>query len=103
MTLDFLDTWDIIITVACLIFGILLLIGKGDFLVNDKNGTQRNKLYDMDKAKKGFGVMLLLMAAVTVVNSLIDSLVMDILYIFIIILLLIGGYAYMRYACKRSK
>ncbi len=101
--MDFLGAWDLILTVGCLICGILLLMGKGDFLVNDKNSSQRNKEYDMDKAKKGFGVMLLLVAGVTVLNSYLNNFICSIIYIFVIVGLFAGSFAYMKVACKKTK
>ena len=43
---------DFVLTVGCLIVGILKLLGKGDKLLEDKNAPDRYKEYDMKKAQK---------------------------------------------------
>ena len=42
-----METFDLIITIGCLIVGFMMLTGRGDVLLNDKDAAQRNKLYDM--------------------------------------------------------
>lgn len=49
-----METFDLIITIGCLIVGFMMLTGRGDVLLNDKDAAQRNKLYDMKKAQKGY-------------------------------------------------
>ena len=48
-----METFDLIITIGCLIVGFMMLTGRGDVHLNDKDSDQRNKIYDMKKAQKG--------------------------------------------------
>ena len=58
-----METFDLIITIGCLIVGFMMLTGRGDVLLNDKDAARRNKLYDMKKAQKGYGVAFIVIGA----------------------------------------
>ena len=58
------DMFDWLFALLLLGAGILLLLGKGNFLMGGAKGTGGKKsVYDEKKMQKGFGVGLLLLAA----------------------------------------
>lgn len=52
------QSFDILLTAAALIVGILLLTGHGDFFLKGGNAELRKAKYDEEKMAKGSGVAL---------------------------------------------
>lgn len=92
---------DLILTVAAVGIGILMLLGKGDFFLNDKNARERNQVYDMDKVQRGFGVVLIIVGIATGISALFSSSVSYMIYTIVVLLAFAGGIIYMRKYCKR--
>ena len=92
---------DLILTAAALGIGILMLLGKGDFFLNDKNSKERNRVYDMDKVQRGFGVVLIIVGIATGVSAIFSSSMSYIIYTIVVLLAFAGGIIYMRKYCKR--
>ncbi|MCI7738805.1 MAG: DUF3784 domain-containing protein [Lachnospiraceae bacterium] len=92
---------DFALTAVALIVGIMMILGKGDFFLNDKNARERNRIYDMRKVQKGFGVVLIVVGIATGVSAVIASSVAYIIYTVVVLLAFAGGIVYMRKCCKR--
>lgn len=94
-------TFDILITVAAIVIGILLLLGKGDIFMGGKSAADRNKEYDDKKVQKGFGVTLIIVGIATGISALFQTTASYIIYIVVVILAFGGGVYYMRKYCKK--
>lgn len=92
---------DFVLTVGCLIVGILMLLGKGDKLLEDKNAPDRYKEYDMKKAQKGYGVAFLIIGAASVVSHKINTQAGFGIYLIIVVLALSGSVFYMKKYCGK--
>ena len=82
---------DFALTAVALIVGIMMILGKGDFFLNDKNARERNRIYDMRKVQKGFGVVLIVVGIATGVSAVIASSVAYIIYTVVVLLAFAGG------------
>ena len=49
-----MDSFDMILTIAALVMGVMLLTGHGDILMKGGNAAERKKLYDDKKVQAGF-------------------------------------------------
>ena len=57
-----MDSFDMILTIAALVMGVMLLTGHGDILMKGGNAAERKKLYDDKKVQLVSGVTLLIFA-----------------------------------------
>lgn len=96
-----METFDLIITIGCLIVGFMMLTGRGDVLLNDKDAAQRNKLYDMKKAQKGYGVAFIVIGAASVVSMRVKTQMGFLIYLVIVIVSLAASVVYMKKCCKK--
>ena len=55
-----MDSFDMILTIAALVMGVMLLTGHGDVLMKGGNAAERKKLYDDKKVQLVSGVTLFL-------------------------------------------
>ena len=55
-----MDSFDLILTVAALVMGVMLLTGHGDILMKGGNAAERKRLYDEKKIQLISGVTLLI-------------------------------------------
>ena len=55
-----MDSFDMILTIAALVMGVMLLTGHGDVLMKGGNAAERKKLYDDKKVQLVSGVTLLI-------------------------------------------
>ena len=55
-----MDSFDMILTIAALVMGVMLLTGHGDILMKGGNAAERKKLYDDKKVQLVSGVTLLI-------------------------------------------
>lgn len=94
-------TFDVVLTVAALVIGVMMFFGKGDLFLSDKNAAEREKKYDMTKAQRGFGVMLIVVGIATGISMLFDSTISYAIYMVVIILAFVGGFFYMRKFCQK--
>lgn len=94
-------SFDLILTVAALGIGIMMLLGKGDFFLNDKNSVERNKIYNMDKVQRGFGVTLLIVGIATGVSMLFKTTISYVIYVVVVALAFVGGIVYMKKFCRK--
>lgn len=92
---------DVILTAAAFVVGVMMLTGKGDIFFKDRHSKSINTMYDMKKVQRGFGVVLLIMGAATGISMFLKNPVMDIAYVFIILLAFIGGVIYMKKYCRK--
>lgn len=51
-----MDSFDMILTIAALVMGVMLLTGHGDVLMKGGNAAERKKLYDDKKVQLVSGV-----------------------------------------------
>ena len=51
-----MDSFDLILTVAALVMGVMLLTGHGDILMKGGNAAERKRLYDEKKIQLISGV-----------------------------------------------
>lgn len=56
-----MDSFDMILTIAALVMGVMLLTGHGDVLMKGGNAAERKKLYDDKKVQLVSGVTLLIL------------------------------------------
>ena len=96
-----METFDLIITIGCLIVGFMMLTGRGDVLLNDKDAAQRNKLYDMKKAQKGYGVAFLVIGAASAVRKRVKTQMGVVIYLVVVIVSLAASVVYMKKCCKK--
>lgn len=92
---------DLALTAGCLLVGIIMLLGKGDALLEDKNAPDRYKEYDMKKAQKGYGIAFLVIGAASGISHKINSRTGFIVYLIIAALALISSVIYMKKCCKK--
>ena len=96
-----METFDLIITIGCLIVGFMMLTGRGDVLLNDKDAAQRNKLYDMKKAQKGYGVAFIVIGAASAVSMGVKTQMGFVIYLVVVIVSLAASVVYMKKCCKK--
>ena len=68
-----MDSFDLILTVAALVMGVMLLTGHGDILMKGGNAAERKRLYDEKKIQLISGVTLLIFGVLTGLDMLIMS------------------------------
>lgn len=96
-----METFDLIITIGCLIVGVMMLTGRGDVLLNDKDAAQRNKLYDMKKAQKGYGIAFLVIGIASAISMRVKTQMGFAIYLIIVVVSLAASVVYMKKCCKR--
>ena len=92
---------DLVLTAAALIIGIMMFLGKGDFFLNDKNARERNRVYNMKKVQRGFGVVLIVVGIATGISAVFASSISYMIYTVVVLLAFAGGIVYMKKYCKR--
>lgn len=96
-----MDSFDLILTVAALVMGVMLLIGHGDILMKGGNAAERKRLYDEKKIQLISGVTLLIFGVLTGLDMLIKSYVYDIIYLVLVIVIFIAMVVLIRKKCKK--
>ena len=96
-----MDSFDLILTVAALVMGVMLLTGHGDVLMKGGNAAERKKLYDEKKIQLVSGVTLLIFGVLTGLDMLIKSYVYDIIYLVLVIVIFIVMVVLIRKKCKK--
>ena len=77
-----MDSFDMILTIAALVMGVMLLTGHGDVLMKGGNAAERKKLYDDKKVQ-------------------LVSYVYDIIYLAAVIVIFIIMVVVIRKKCKK--
>ena len=93
--------FDLILTVAALVMGVMLLTGHGDILMKGGNAAERKRLYDEKKIQLISGVTLLIFGVLTGLDMLIKSYVYDIIYLVLVIVIFIAMVVLIRKKCKK--
>ena len=96
-----MDSFDMILTIAALVMGVMLLIGHGDILMKGGNAAERKRLYDEKKIQLISGVTLLIFGVLTGLDMLIKSYVYDIIYLVLVIVIFIAMVVLIRKKCKK--
>ena len=96
-----MDSFDLILTVAALVMGVMLLTGHGDILMKAGNAAERKRLYDEKKIQLISGVTLLIYGVLTGLDMLIKSYVYDIIYLVLVIVIFIAIVVLIRKKCKK--
>ena len=96
-----MDSFDLILTVAALVMGVMLLTGHGDILMKGGNAAERKRLYDEKKIQLISGVTLLIFGVLTGLDMLIKSYVYDIIYLVLVIVNFIAMVVLIRKKCKK--
>lgn len=96
-----MDSFDLILTIAALVMGVMLLTGHGDVLMKGGNAAERKKLYDEKKIQLVSGVTLLIFGVLTGLDMLIKSYVYDIIYLVLVIIIFIVMVVLIRKKCKK--
>lgn len=96
-----MDSFDLILTVAALVMGVMLLTGHGDILMKGGNAAERKRLYDEKKIQLISGVTLLIFGVLTGLDMLIKSYVYDIIYLALVIVIFIAMVVLIRKKCKK--
>lgn len=94
-----MDSFDLILTVAALVMGVMLLTGHGDILMKGGNAAERKRLYDEKKIQLISGVTLLIFGVLTGLDMLIKSYVYDIIYLVLVIVIFIAMVVLIRKKC----
>ena len=95
-----MDSFDMILTIAALVMGVMLLTGHGDVLMKGGN-AERKKLYDDKKVQLVSGVTLLIFGILTGLDMVIKSYVYDIIYLVAVIVIFIIMVVVIRKKCKK--
>ena len=96
-----MDSFDLILTVAALVMGVMLLIGHGDILMKGGNAAERKRLYDEKKIQLISGVTLLIFGVLTGLDMVVKSYVYDIIYLVLVIVIFIAMVVLIRKKCKK--
>ena len=96
-----MDSFDLILTVAALVMGVMLLTGHGDIVMKGGNAAERKRLYDEKKIQLISGVTLLIFGVLTGLDMLIKSYVYDIIYLVLVIVIFIAMVVLIRKKCKK--
>ena len=96
-----MDSFDMILTIAALVMGVMLLTGHGDILMKGGNAAERKRLYDEKKIQLISGVTLLIFGVLTGLDMLIKSYVYDIIYLVLVIVNFIAMVVLIRKKCKK--
>ena len=96
-----MDSFDLILTVAALVMGVMLLTGHGDILMKGGNAAERKRLYDEKKIQLISGVTLLIFGVLTGLDMLSKSYVYDIIYLVLVIVIFIAMVVLIRKKCKK--
>ena len=96
-----MDSFDMILTIAALVMGVMLLTGHGDVLMKGGNAAERKKLYDDKKVQLVSGVTLLIFGILTGLDMVIKSYVYDIMYLVAVIVIFIIMVVVIRKKCKK--
>ena len=96
-----MDSFDLILTVAALVMGVMLLTGHGEILMKGGNAAERKRLYDEKKIQLISGVTLLIFGVLTGLDMLIKSYVYDIIYLVLVIVIFIAMVVLIRKKCKK--
>ena len=94
-----MDSFDMILTIAALVMGVMLLTGHGDVLMKGGNAAERKKLYK--KVQLVSGVTLLIFGILTGLDMVIKSYVYDIIYLAAVIVIFIIMVVVIRKKCKK--
>ena len=96
-----MDSFDLILSVAALVMGVMLLTGHGDILMKGGNAAERKRLYDEKKIQLISGVTLLIFGVLTGLEMLIKSYVYDIINLVLVIVIFIAMVVLIRKKCKK--
>lgn len=96
-----MDSFDMILTVAALVMGVMLLTGHGDILMKGGNAAERKKLYDEKKIQLISGVALLIFGALTGLDMVITSYAYDIIYLVAVLVIFIIMIVLIRKKCRK--
>nr|WP_295279519.1 DUF3784 domain-containing protein [uncultured Blautia sp.] len=96
-----MDSFDMILTVAAFVMGIMLLTGHGDIFMKGGNAVERKKLYDEKKVQLVSGVTLILFGIFTALDMVIKSYVYDIIYLVVVIIIFVIMVVVIRKKCKK--
>lgn len=94
-------TLDYILTIAALVVGIMLLMGKGEIFMKGGNADFRKKYYDEKKMEKGSGIALVLIGIASGIDIFTTSVAAKIAYIVVLIIIFIGLVYYLKVKCKK--
>lgn len=96
-----MDSFDMILTVAALVMGVMLLAGRGDILLKGGNADARKKIYDEKKLQKIYGVTLILLGILTALDMVIKSYAYDIVYLVVVIVIFAISVVIVRKKCRK--
>lgn len=96
-----MDSFDMILTVAALVMGVMLLTGHGDILMKGGNAAERKKLYDEKKIQLISGVALLIFGALTGLDMVITSYAYDIIYLVAVLVIFTIMIVLIRKKCRK--
>lgn len=96
-----MDSFDMILTVAALVMGVMLLTGHGDIFMKGGNAVERKKIYDEKKVQRVSGVTLVLFGIFTALDMVIKSYVYDIIYLVVVIVIFVIMVVVIRKKCKK--
>ena len=96
-----MDSFDMILTVAALVMGVMLLTGHGHILMKGGNAAERKKLYDEKKIQLISGVALLIFGALTGLDMVITSYAYDIIYLVAVLVIFTIMIVLIRKKCRK--
>ena len=96
-----MDSFDMILTIAALVMGVMLLTGHGDVRMKGGNGAAREMLYNVKMVPLVSVVTLLIFGILTGLDMVIKSNVYDIIYQAAVIVIFIIMVVVIRKKCKK--
>ena len=93
---------DYILTVAAIVVGIMLLMGKGEIFMKGGNTELRKKLYDEKKMEKVSGIALILIGAATGISKLTTNPIVQIVYLVFLVVVFIVWVYMLKVKCKKK-
>ncbi len=93
---------DYILTVAAIVVGIMLLMGKGEIFMKGGNTELRKKLYDEKKMEKVSGIALILIGAATGISTLTTNPIVQIVYLVFLVVVFIVWVYMLKVKCKKK-
>ena len=76
-----MTTLGVVVVVLAFVFGILLLTGHGDFLLQAGIAPGTKKVYDDKKVSKASGIAFLLVGVISVIDLFTEALAFKIAYL----------------------
>ena len=93
--------FDMLLTFASLVVGVMLVIGKGSIFMKGGNTKERQEKYDVRKMEKATGVAFIIIGILTGIDSYTTGLWAELVYVLLLIAILGILIFYIRTRCTK--